>query len=94
MGPIAHIIIYAIIWHAVIEIWQKMREKNGQMNVQIMKSQEKMGKVHSYHDTWLRALAVGRWFPPGAPVSSTRKLISSSFHRLDMTLAVAEALNP
>ena len=30
-----------------------------------------------------------------APVSSTRKLISSSsFHRLDMTLAVAEALNP
>ena len=39
-------------------------------------------------------LAVGRWFPPGAPVSSTRKLISSSFHRLDMTLAVAEALNP
>ena len=36
-------------------------------------------------------LAVGRWFPP---VYSTRKLISSSsFHRLDMTLAVAEALN-
>ena len=28
------------------------------------------------------------------PVSSTRKLISSSFHRLDMTLAVAEALAP
>ena len=41
-------------------------------------------------------LAVGRWFPPGTPVSSTRKLISSSsFHRLDiMTLAIAEALNP
>ena len=41
-------------------------------------------------------LAVGRWFPPGTPVSSTRKLISSSssFHRLDMTLTVAEALNP
>ena len=39
-------------------------------------------------------LAVGQWFPPGTPVSSTRKLISSSFHRLDMTLAVAEALNP
>ena len=39
-------------------------------------------------------LAVGRWFPLGTPVSSTRKLISSSFHRLDMTLAVAEALNP
>ena len=37
-------------------------------------------------------LAVGRWFPPGTPVSSTRKLISSSssFHRLD----VAEALTP
>ena len=31
----------------------------------------------------------------GTPVSSTRKLISSSsFHRLDMTLAIAEALNP
>ena len=39
-------------------------------------------------------LAVGRWFPPGTPVSSTRKLISSSFHRLDITLAVAEALHP
>ena len=40
-------------------------------------------------------LAVGLWFPQGTPVSSTRKLISSSsFHRLDMTLAVAEALNP
>ena len=40
-------------------------------------------------------LDVGRWFPPGTPVSSTRKLISSSsFHSLDMTLAVAEALNP
>ena len=33
-------------------------------------------------------LVVGRWFPPGTPVSSTRKLISSlSFHRLEMTLA-------
>ena len=52
------------------------------------------------------ALAPGHWrpslrhcpyhaFPPGTPVSSTRKLISSSsFHRLDMTLAVAEALTP
>ena len=39
-------------------------------------------------------LAVGRWFPPGTPVSSTRKLISSSFYRLDMTLAVAKALTP
>ena len=39
-------------------------------------------------------IPVGRWFPPGTPVSSTKKLISSSFHRLDMTLAVAEALNP
>ena len=60
-------------------------------------------------------LAVGRWFPPGTPVSSTRKLISSSsspsssssssssaspsssssssssFHRLVISLAVAEA---
>ena len=33
-------------------------------------------------------------FSPGTLVSSSRKLISSSFHRLDMTLAVAEALNP
>ena len=39
-------------------------------------------------------LQAGAWFPPGTPVSSTRKLISSSFHHLDMTLAVAEALNP
>ena len=40
-------------------------------------------------------LAVGRWFPPGTPVSSTRKLTSSSsFHLLEMTLAVAEAINP
>ena len=39
-------------------------------------------------------LVVGRWFPPGTPVSFTRKLISTSFHRLDMTLAVAEALTP
>ena len=38
-------------------------------------------------------LAIGRWFSPGTPVSSTRRL-TSSFHRLDMTLAVAEALNP
>ena len=43
----------------------------------------------------LGLLAVGRWFPAGPPVSSTRQLISSSsFHRLDMTLAVAEALYP
>ena len=42
-----------------------------------------------------RPVTVGQWFPPGTLVSSTRKLISSSsFHRLDMTLAVAEALNP
>ena len=44
--------------------------------------------------SYFNVLAVGQWFPPGTPVSSTRKLISSSFHRLDMTLAVAEALNP
>ena len=41
-----------------------------------------------------KTFAPAAWFPPGTPVSSTRKLISSSFHRLDMTLAVAEALNP
>ena len=45
--------------------------------------------------TWLHTAVV----PPGTPVSSTRKLISSSsqpgsYHRLDMTLAVAEALTP
>ena len=40
-------------------------------------------------------IPVGWWFPPGTPVSSTRKLVSSSsFYHLDMTLAVAEALNP
>ena len=45
-------------------------------------------------DTFHQLLAVGRWFFPGTPVSSIRKLISSpSFHRLDMTLAVAEAVN-
>ena len=32
--------------------------KNGQMNVRIVKSQEEMGKVHSYHDTWLPALNI------------------------------------
>ena len=38
--------------------------KNGQMNVQIVKSQEEMGKVHSYHDTCLRALNFFIWnFP-------------------------------
>ena len=40
-------------------------------------------------------LAVGRWFPPGAPVSSTSETdISSTYHNhpLDMTLAVAETL--
>ena len=66
------------------------------------------GIIHSHLqlDTSLQATAVRitlsktitlcsiRWFPPGTPVSSTRTLISSSFHRLDMTLAVAEALNP
>ena len=37
-------------------------------------------------------LAVGGWFSPGNPVSSTNEIdISlSSFHRLDMTLVVAE----
>ena len=53
------------------------------------------GPAHSRPIFPAHFLAVGRWFPPGTPVSSTRKLISSSsFHRLDMTLAVAEALTP
>ena len=34
-------------------------------------------------------LAVGRWFPPGAPVSSTSFL----HQRYDSALAVAEALS-
>ena len=49
----------------------------------------------AYISKSIQIIAVGRWFPPGTPVSSIRKLISSSlFHRLDMTLALAEALNP
>ena len=32
--------------------------KNGQMNVRIVKSQEEMGKIQSYHDTWLPALNI------------------------------------
>ena len=32
--------------------------KNGQINVRIVKSQEEMGKIHSYHDTWLPALNI------------------------------------
>ena len=52
-----------------------------------------MDMVDSKPNIWL-PMRSGRWFPPGTPVSSTRKLISSSFHRLDMTLAVAEVLNP
>ena len=38
-------------------------------------------------------LAVGRWFPPGAPVSSTSEtdISASSFHCLDMTLAVGHS---
>ena len=32
--------------------------KNGQMNVQIVKFQEGMGKVHSCHDTWLPGLKI------------------------------------
>ena len=50
--------------------------------------------MSTYVYVFRQLLAVGRCFPPGTPVSSTRELISSSFHRLDMTLAVAEALNP
>ena len=46
-------------------------------------------------ETFRQLIAADRWFPPGTPVSSTRKLISSSsFHRLAMTLAAAEALTP
>ena len=32
--------------------------KNGQMNVRIVKSQEEMAKIHSYHDTWLLELNI------------------------------------
>ena len=58
MGLIAHIMMYDIICDAVIELWQKITEKNGQMNVRIVKSQEEMGKIHSKHDTWLAALKI------------------------------------
>ena len=58
MGLIAHIMMYDIICDAVIELWQKITEKNGQMNVRIVKSQEEMGKIHSKHDTWLPALKI------------------------------------
>ena len=36
--------------------------ENCQTNVQIVKSQEEMGKIHSYHDTWLRALNIFLYF--------------------------------
>ena len=39
-------------------------------------------------------LVVGRWFPPGAPVSFTNETDISSAYCLDLTLAVAEALSP
>ena len=44
----------------------------------------------------LMHIVLGRWFPPGAPDSSTSEtdISSSSFHCIDMTLAVAEALSP
>ena len=58
MGLIAHIMMHDIICDAVIELWQKITEKNGQMNVRIVKSQEEMGKIHSNHDTWLPALKI------------------------------------
>ena len=32
--------------------------KNGQMNVWIVKSQEEMGKIHSYQDTCVPALNI------------------------------------
>ena len=32
--------------------------KNGQMNVRIVKFQEEMAKIHSYHDTWLQGLKI------------------------------------
>ena len=40
--------------------------KNVQMNVWIVKSQQEMKQIHSYHDTWKRFLKTfgyefGRW---------------------------------
>ena len=32
--------------------------KNGQMYARIVKSQEEMAKIHSYHNTWLRGLKI------------------------------------
>ena len=44
----------------------------------------------------IQLVGVGRWFPPGAPVSSPSEtgISSSLFHCVDITLAVAEALDP
>ena len=40
-------------------------------------------------------LSSDQWFSPGTPVFSTSETdISSSFHQLDMTLTVTEALRP
>ena len=33
-------------------------QKNGQMNVRIVKSHEEMAKIHSDHDTWLPGLKI------------------------------------
>ena len=49
----------------------------------------------TYINYMCHILAVGWRFPLGTPVSSTSENdISSSFHHLNMTLAVAEAISP
>ena len=55
MGLTAHIMICDRICHRIMT---ENDIKNGQMNVRIVKSQEEMGKIHSYHDTWLPALNI------------------------------------
>ena len=52
---------YHDVWHHMScchWIVTENDRKNGQMNVRIVKSQEEMGKIHSYHDTWLPALNI------------------------------------
>ena len=49
--------------------------KNGQMNVRIVKSQEEMAKIHSYHDTWqgrIQDLWKGGGFDAGGNLSVSR----------------------
>ena len=60
---------YNDVWHHMSWCHWIMTEndrKNVQMNVWIVKSQQEMKQIHSYHDTWKRFLKTfgyefGRW---------------------------------